>query len=158
MFCVPRYTKGGVQNFFCSAREIVMLSLGALYINHHTFLLTYLITNGRELGAAKSNLTHLEKKHVPRLLIIFSLRITSMLQKQLCYGRGCRFCRRHSFRGEQWLVLLTNRKPIYDFLLVSNCYLSCISHSFRDIALRSQKLTHPCLSLTSDQVDPLRSS
>ena len=37
-------------------------------------------------------------------------------------------------------------KPIYDFLLVINCYLSSISHRFWHIALQSQKPPHPSLN------------
>jgi len=33
----------------------------------------------------------------------------------------------------------SNRKPIYDFLLVINCHLSSILHRFRDTASRSRK-------------------
>jgi len=40
-----------------------------------------------------------------------------------------------------------NRKPICDFLLLINCHLSSISHSFRDIASRSQKPPQLSLSL-----------
>jgi len=39
-----------------------------------------------------------------------------------------------------------NRKPIYDVLLVINCYLSSISHCFRDTASQSRKLAQPGLS------------
>jgi len=38
-----------------------------------------------------------------------------------------------------------NQKSIHDFLFVTNCHLSSISHRFRDIASRNQKSPHPSL-------------
>ena len=43
----------------------------------------------------------------------------------------------------------TNRKLIYDFLLVINCDLSCISHLSGMLAQRSRKPAHPIMSLRS---------
>jgi len=41
---------------------------------------------------------------------------------------------------------VTSTGELYRTLLVINCYLSSISHHFRDIASRSQKPPHPSLS------------
>ena len=46
-----------------------------------------------------------------------------------------------------------NQKPIYDFLLVINCHLSSLSHSFWDIVSQSRKPPHPTLSPQIDQIE-----
>jgi len=41
--------------------------------------------------------------------------------------------------------VLLHRKPVYDFILVINCYRSSISHRFGDIALQTWKSLHSSL-------------
>jgi len=52
-------------------------------------------------------------------------------------------------RAKATFVAIETRKPIYDFLLVINCHLSCISRRFQDIASRSRKPPHFSLSTRS---------
>ena len=85
-----------------------------------------------------------------------NMRIAEVLWYFIVKQRNCSFSRLVTMRitrtTEQYIDVQVidfccNRKPIYDFLLVIDCYLSSVLHRFRDIASRSRKPPRPSLSL-----------